>query len=127
MNYIFCFVRFFLKFPQDRALGEIEKLREFPMRINSFQNIPSVLQSMKAGSQVKAENSPEISRDSSTVSLSSFGSILQSIQRDVASNASVREAKVNQLADAVQNKTLQMDLPKLAAKLVDLQIIDFKG
>jgi len=82
---------------------------------------------MKAGSQVKAENSPEISRDSSTVSLSSFGSILQSIQRDVASNASVREAKVNQLADAVQNKTLQMDLPKLAAKLVDLQIIDFKG
>jgi flagellar biosynthesis anti-sigma factor FlgM len=64
--------------------------------------------------------------ETSSVNLSSFGSILQSLQREAVSQSKTGEARVSALADAVQNGDLKMDLGRLAARLVDLQVIDFK-
>jgi flagellar biosynthesis anti-sigma factor FlgM len=97
------------------------------MRIDGFQNIPAVLQMLKAGRVSHSNASAEATNDSSSVNLSSFGSILQSVQRDAAAKIKAREAQVNAIADAVSNGSLKMDLERLAAKMVDLQIIDFKG
>ena len=96
------------------------------MRIDSFQNIPAILQMMKAGRISSSNASLESTQDTSTVNLSSFGSILQSVQRDAAARIKAREEKVIEVANAVSNGTLTMDLDRLAAKLVDLQIVDFK-
>jgi flagellar biosynthesis anti-sigma factor FlgM len=96
------------------------------MRIDGFQNIPAVLQSLRAGRLTDQNSSSESPGESSSVKLSSFGSILQALQREAASQSKVRESKVNVIADAVQNGTLKMDMNRLASKLVDLQVIDFK-
>ncbi len=96
------------------------------MRIDGFQNIPAVLQSLKAGQVSDTNGSSGPSGESSTVNLTSFGSILQSLQRDAAARESVREMKVSQLSDAVQGGTLKVDMNRLASRLVELQVVDFK-
>jgi flagellar biosynthesis anti-sigma factor FlgM len=96
------------------------------MRIDGFQNIPAVLQSLKAGRSSNVGAASDPSNETSTVNLTSFGSILQSLQREAASQIKTREAKVSELASAVDNGTLQMNLDRLAARMVDLQVIDFK-
>ena len=96
------------------------------MRIDGFQDIPAVLQSLKTSRSSPTVSSTDPATESSSLKLSSFGSVLQSVQRDVAAQAKLREAKVDAVSDAVQNGTLKMDLERLAARLVDLQVIDFR-
>lgn len=96
------------------------------MRINGFQNIPAVLQSFKADKSLASQsgNEPE---HSSSVSLSSFAEVLQTLQRTSAQAAKSRSNRVEQLADQVSTGNLPVDAMKLAARLVDLHVIDFKG
>lgn len=96
------------------------------MRIDGFQDIPAVLQSLRANRPSPMPNAPDSVPESSTLKLSSFGSVLQSVQRDVAAQSGVRDAKVTAIADAIENGSYTMDLSKLASKLVDLQVVDFR-
>jgi flagellar biosynthesis anti-sigma factor FlgM len=96
------------------------------MRIESFQNIPAVLQSLKTGKSPLA-SSGETEKSSSSVSLSSFGEVLQSLQRETAQTTAARGGKVNQLAQQAQKGSLQVDLDKLAASLIQSDVIDTKG
>jgi flagellar biosynthesis anti-sigma factor FlgM len=96
------------------------------MRIDGFINIPSVLQSMKPSSTPSAGSQSHASEDSSSVKLSSFGSVLQSVQREAAAQGKLREAKVAEITQSVQNGTLKMNMEKLAAQLIDLQVIDLE-
>ena len=95
------------------------------MKIDGFQNIPAILQSYPkttASSHKSEHESP-----SSSVSLSSFGEVLQSLQRQSAQIAQSRFGKVDQLAQQIQSGNLQVDANKLAAKIVESNIINFKG
>jgi flagellar biosynthesis anti-sigma factor FlgM len=96
------------------------------MRIDGFQNIPAVLQSLKTDKQLKANLESETS-PSSSVSLSSFAEVLQTLQRDSAQAAKTRGTKVDQLTQQAQNGKLSVDLEKLASSLVGSQVIDIKG
>jgi flagellar biosynthesis anti-sigma factor FlgM len=96
------------------------------MRIDGFQNIPAVLQSLKTDKQLKSNQESETS-PSSSVSLSSFAEVLQSLQRDSAQAAKTRSVKVDQLTQQAQNGKLSVDLEKLASSLVNSQVIDTKG
>ncbi len=96
------------------------------MRIDGFQNIPAVLQSFKNDKQLKSNLDSETS-PSSSVSLSSFAEVLQSLQRDSAQAAKTRSARVDQLAQQEQTGKLSVDLQKLASSLVSSQVIDTKG
>jgi flagellar biosynthesis anti-sigma factor FlgM len=115
-----------LKFYLLKPLGFIEKPRSLTMRIDGFQNIPAVLQSLQTDKQSKANPESE-SSPSSSVSLSSFAEVLQSLQRDSAQAAKTRSARVDQLAQQAQNGKLSVDLEKLATNLVSSQVIDTKG
>ncbi len=96
------------------------------MRISGFQNIPAVLQSLSADKPPKSNLENE-TNPSSAVSLSSFGEVLQSLQRDLAQAAKSRSAKVDQLAQQEQTGKLSVNLEKLASSLVSSQVIDTKG
>lgn len=95
------------------------------MKIDGFQNIPAILQSFQK-SALPSEKS-EVDSPSSSVSLSSFAEVLQSLQRQSAQTSQARAGKVDQLAQQVQSGNYQVDLNKLASKLVESNIIDFKG
>ena len=96
------------------------------MRIDGFQNIPAVLQSLKTDKQISS--SPETgSNPSSSVSLSSFAEVLQSLQRGSAEATKTRSARVDQLAEQAQTGKLSVDLEKLASSLISSQVIDTKG
>jgi flagellar biosynthesis anti-sigma factor FlgM len=96
------------------------------MRIDGFQNIPAILQSFKADKSTKS-NSGNDEGDSSSVSLSSFGEILQSLQRESAQADKTRNARVDQISQQVQSGNFAVDAEKLAAKLLDLSVINTKG
>ncbi len=95
------------------------------MKIEGFQNIPAILQSFQKSAQPAPKSETEAG--SSSVSLSSFGEVLQSLQRQSAQIAQGRAGKVDQLAQQVQSGQYQVDLNKLASKIVEANIIDFKG
>ncbi len=95
------------------------------MRIDGFQNIPAVLQSLKVDQPPKS--APENESGSSSVSLSSFAEVLQSLQRESAQTTKIRSAKVEQLAQQAQTGKLSVDLEKLASTLVSSHVIDTKG
>jgi flagellar biosynthesis anti-sigma factor FlgM len=117
---------FNLKFFKLNPLGIVEKPRSLAMRIDGFQNIPAVLQSLQTAKQTKSNPESE-SSPSSSVSLSSFAEVLQSLQRDSAQAAKTRSAKVDQLAQQAQTGKLSVDFEKLASNLVSSQVIDTKG
>ena len=96
------------------------------MRINGFQNIPAVLQSFQGDKSLKplSETGPE---SSSSVSLSSFAEVLQTLQRTSAQETKSRSNRVEKLAGQVASGNLPVDMMKLASRLVDLQVIDIKG
>jgi flagellar biosynthesis anti-sigma factor FlgM len=95
------------------------------MKIDGFQNIPAILQSYpKTTSSISKS---EIETPSSSVSLSSFAEVLQSLQRQSAQIAQSRVGKVDQLAQQAQTGNYQVDVNKLAAKIVESNIVDFKG
>jgi flagellar biosynthesis anti-sigma factor FlgM len=96
------------------------------MRIDGFQNIPAVLQSLKSDKQISTN--PETgSAPASSVSLSSFAEVLQSLQRGSAQATKARSARVDELAQQAQTGKLSVDLEKLASNLVSSQVIDTKG
>jgi len=97
------------------------------MRIDSFQNIPAILQSFKADKSTKSNLENEPAGSSSSVSLSAFGEVLQSLQRESAQTASLRNARVDQLAKEAQSGELKVDVVKLADRLINLNLIDTKG
>jgi flagellar biosynthesis anti-sigma factor FlgM len=97
------------------------------MRIEGFQNIPAVLQSLKTGPSPKTESQNESVGSASSVSLSSFAEVFQNLQREAAQAAVIRNEKVEQLAQQTQNGKLSVDLDKLASKLVDSQVINIQG
>jgi flagellar biosynthesis anti-sigma factor FlgM len=96
------------------------------MRIDGFQNIPAVLQSLKTNkapqTSTEKDNGP-----ASSVSLSSFAGVLQSLQRESAQSAIVRSAKVEQLTQQAQAGKLAVNLDKLAAQMVNSNVINLKG
>jgi flagellar biosynthesis anti-sigma factor FlgM len=95
------------------------------MKIDGFQNIPAILQSFQKITHPSQRSEAESS--SSSVSLSSFGEVLQSLQRQSAQASQANANKVEQLTQQIQTGKYQVDLNKLAAKLVESNIIDFKG
>ncbi|HJT23783.1 MAG TPA: flagellar biosynthesis anti-sigma factor FlgM [bacterium] len=97
------------------------------MRIDGFQNIPAVLQSLKSGPAPKTGSQNETVGGATSVSLSSFAEVLQNLQREAAQAAAVRNEKVEQLSQQVQSGKLSVDLGKLASKLVESQVINPKG
>lgn len=96
------------------------------MRIDGFQNIPAILQSLNAEKAIKASKTV-IEEKTSSVSLSSFAETLQSLQREASKTASSRSARVDELSQQAQGGDLSVDLNKLAENLVDSHIINFKG
>ena len=97
------------------------------MRIDGFQNIPAVLQSLKSGPAPKTGSQTETTGNASSVSLSAFAEVLQNLQREAAQASVIRNEKVEQLAQQAQNGNLSVDLGKLASKLVESQVINIKG
>ncbi len=97
------------------------------MRIDGFQNIPALLQSFKTDKSLKSNPESETTSSSSTVSLSSFGEVLQSLQRETAQNTRLRSAHVEKLSKEAHSGDLSVDMVKLATSLVNLQVIDTKG
>ena len=96
------------------------------MRIDGFQNIPSILQSFKPDKSVNSNPENETS-SSSSVSLSSFGEVLQSLQRESAQSTRLRSARVEQLTKDAQSGDLEVDMVKLATSLINSRVIDTKG
>jgi flagellar biosynthesis anti-sigma factor FlgM len=96
------------------------------MRIDGFQNIPAILQSFKT-EKTQNSNSESDGASSSSVSLSSFAEVLQSVQRQSAQSTKVRSARVDELSQQAQSGNLTVDVAKLAASLINLQVIDTKG
>ena len=97
------------------------------MRIDGFQNIPSVLQSLGSNASGKTEQSQGTNASAAEVSLSSFAEIFQSIQRDSLQASQANVARVEQLAQQESQGKLSVNLDKLAASLVDSNVIDTKG
>ena len=97
------------------------------MRIDGFQNIPAVLQSFKVDENLKSNSGNGADSPSSSVSLSSFGEVLQSLQRESAQSLKSRAAHVDHLTQQNQSGDVSVDIGKLAAKLVDSQVINFQG
>ena len=97
------------------------------MRINSFQNIPSVLQSYGASGAGKTEQTSAQNNSASSVSLSSFAETLQALQRESLQVSQANLAKVDQLAQQESAGKLNVDFTKLASSLVESNVIDTKG
>jgi len=97
------------------------------MRIDGFQNIPALLQSFRGDENTKSNSGNGAESPSSSVSLSSFGEVLQSLQRQSAQSLKARAAHVDQLAQKNQSGDISVDVGKLASKLVDSQVINFQG
>jgi flagellar biosynthesis anti-sigma factor FlgM len=93
------------------------------MRIDGFQNIPAILQSLKTD-KVGGNGTDNGKDDGSSVSLSAFGEILQSLQRESSQRLQARATKVEQLTHEVRSGQFEVNLEKLAASLVDLHIVD---
>jgi flagellar biosynthesis anti-sigma factor FlgM len=97
------------------------------MRIDNFQNIPAVLQSYGASGSGKTESSSQPTEQTSSVSLSSFAEIFQSLQRESLQVSQANIARVEQLAQQEQAGKLTVDTNKLAASLVQSNVIDTRG
>jgi anti-sigma28 factor (negative regulator of flagellin synthesis) len=95
------------------------------MRIDPFQNIPAVLQSLNAQKAIKSTR--DVEERTSSVTLSSFAETLQSLQREAGKSAAARSNKVDQLTQQEQSGNLGVQLDKLAENLVNDRIINFKG
>ena len=97
------------------------------MRVDGFQNIPALLQSFRADKSLKSNSENDLFNSSSAVSLSAFGEVLQSLQRESAQATRLRASHVDQLAKDAQSGDLNVDVVKLASTLVDLHVIDTQG
>lgn len=96
------------------------------MRIDGFQNVPAILQSFPQEKSPATEAKGDTT-GASSVSLSSFAEVLQSLQRESAAAAKARGARVEELAQQVQAGKQTVDLEQLAANLVNSHVVDVKG
>lgn len=93
------------------------------MRIDQFQNVPSVLQTFKTEKSPNLHSTEDKKPDTS-VSLSSFGEVLQSLQRQSVQSSDVRAGRVEDLKNQVQSPNFKIDHSHLASQLIDSNIID---
>ncbi len=93
------------------------------MRIDGFQNIPAILQSTKPEKSVAPASTDE-KKPSASVSLSSFGEVLQSLQRQSVQSTQSRENRVDELQKQVQSPDFKIDHSALASQLIDSQILN---
>jgi flagellar biosynthesis anti-sigma factor FlgM len=94
------------------------------MKIQGFQNVPSVLQTIK-----KDVSTPEGAVNvtaGSSVTLSAFAETLQSLQRSNAQAAQMRQDKVNEFSAQEQAGKLKPNLSRIAEKLQELNVIDME-
>lgn len=94
------------------------------MKIQGFQNVPSVLQTIK-----KDVSTPEGATNvaaGSFVTLSTFAETLQSLQRSNAQAAQMRQDKVNEFSSQEQAGKLKPNLNRIAEKLQELNVIDME-
>lgn len=95
------------------------------MKIQGFQNIPSVLQTIKKDNSVSESTSNDSAR--SSVVLSTFAETLQSLQRSSAQAAQARQPRVNELAAQEKAGTLVPNLTRIAERLQELNVVDMEG
>ena len=96
------------------------------MRIDGFQNIPAVLQSI--GTEQAAKTGADKGAPAaSSVSLSSFAEVMQSLQRESLQASQLRGARVEELAKQADSGKLSVNIEKLAQSLVEANIIHPKG
>jgi len=94
------------------------------MKIQGFQNIPSVLQTIKKDLSVSESVSNDSSR--SSVVLSTFAETLQSLQRSSSQAAQARQGRVNELTAQEKAGTLVPNLSRIAERLQELNVIDME-
>jgi anti-sigma28 factor (negative regulator of flagellin synthesis) len=95
------------------------------MRIDGFQNIPAVLRSLGAG---QASKSPAgKSEATSSVSLSAFAEVMQSLQRESLHASQVRGERISELAKQAESGKLSVNIEKLAQSLIEADVIHPKG
>jgi flagellar biosynthesis anti-sigma factor FlgM len=94
------------------------------MKIQGFQNVPSVLQTIKK--DVSTTESTANVATGSSVTLSAFAETLQSLQRSNAQAAQVRQDKVSELSAQEQVGKLKPNLSRIAEKLQELNVIDME-
>jgi flagellar biosynthesis anti-sigma factor FlgM len=94
------------------------------MKIQGFQNIPSVLQTFKK--DIATSEGTTQSTAGSSVTLSTFAETLQSLQRSNAQAAQSRQDKVNDLQAQEKAGTLTPNLGRIAQKLQELNVIDME-
>ncbi len=95
------------------------------MKIQGFQNIPSVLQNIRK--DVSSAEGASGATPSSSVTLSAFAETLQSLQRSNAQATASRQARVDALTTQEQSGKLVPDLSRIAEKLQELNVIDLEG
>lgn len=91
------------------------------MRIDGFQNIPDLLASSGAPARSR---SPLSGREAGEVSFSDFGKVLRSVQRHQQAQEGTRSGRVQALHQALEQGSFKVDLDRLAARLVDLHVLD---
>ena len=96
------------------------------MRIDAFQNIPAVLQSFGADQAAKV-GADKGAPAASSVSLSSFAEVMQSLQRESLQASQVRGARVEELTKQEDSGKLSVNIEKLAQNLVEADVIRPKG
>lgn len=95
------------------------------MRIDGFQNIPSILESFSTNRKSQPNSGNGDSEPSSSVSLSSFAGVLQSLQREANQVGNARNAHVESLANQHAAGNLTVDTGKIAEKLIDADVLNF--
>jgi len=96
------------------------------MKIEGFQNVPAVLQSLRTDKSAKSSIQGS-GGGSSPLALSSFGEVFQNLQRESAKKAGLRGAQVENLSKLEQSGNLSVDIDRLASRLVDLNVINLQG
>jgi hypothetical protein len=99
-------------------------LKGTTMKIQGFQNIPSVLQNIRKGTS--ASEGVVGSSGNSSVTLSAFAETLQAFQRSNAQVAQSRQDRVNELMTQEQAGKLSPNLGHIAEKLQELNVIDLE-
>lgn len=95
------------------------------MKIDGFQNIPSVLQTIRKDfSRPEGTDSPP---SNSTVTLSAFAETLQTLQRTSAQASQARQERVSELTAQEKAGRLTPHLSRIAEKLQELNVLDMEG
>jgi flagellar biosynthesis anti-sigma factor FlgM len=95
------------------------------MRINGFQNIPSVLQTFETKELSQA--STPASSSNTSVTLSLFAETLKQLQREAVQQSTTHQTKIQQMAHQIETGTFQMQYDKLAQQLDQFQLFNWEN